>query len=246
MADAKHDKTRLSDIQLALKDYLQRNHQPLPNGVAPQGIEAQVAQMRHAMGDIVTRCLPLCQRLIGDDDWKNLLNRFLASDKLHEATYVHQVPRAFIAFLQGADQASQLPPWMPELAHYEWVEMEVISAPEQAPDYGPQGLALSPRLRLQAYDWPVQQIRPDHVAIEPALTFFAVYQNRAGDVRFSELSPAAAQLLGILQANGCDWDRACQKLAKQLEVDTVVIVEQTQALKAHWLHDQLLWEKTSD
>ncbi|MDO4682529.1 MAG: putative DNA-binding domain-containing protein [Lautropia sp.] len=246
MADAKHDKTRLSDIQLALKDYLQRNHQPLPNGAAPQGVEAQLAQMRHAMTDIVTRCFPLCRQLIGDEDWKTLLDRFLASDGLHEATHVHQVPRAFIAFLQGPAEAGQLPPWMPELAHYEWIEMEVISATQKAPEYGPQGIALSPRLRLQAYDWPVQQIRPDHVAIAPELSFFAVYQNRAGDIRFSQLSPAAAQMLGILQTNGCDWHRACQKLARQLEVDTAVIVEQTQALKADWIREQLLWEKMAD
>lgn len=133
-----------------------------------------------------------------------------------------------------------LPPWLAELAHYEWLELAVDTAPDQPPQYGPQGLALNPICRLEGYEWPVHTIGPDKLPAQPATTFVAVFRTPHHQVRFSLLTPASAQLLALLQENGCDWQQAVHALAVQWNMDADTIAAQIQPLQTQWLADGLL------
>ena len=63
-------------------------------------------------------------------------------------------------------------------------------------------------------------------------------------VRFSVLTPAAAQLLATLQGNMCDWQAACAQLATQWGMPVQDMVSSVQPLQQQWLGEELLVKKS--
>ena len=143
----------------------------------------------------------------------------------------------------ACEEASR-PPWFADLAHYEWLELAVETAPDVPAQVGPQGLALAAGLQLAGYEWPVHTIGPGAAEVQPATTFVAVYRNRQHLVRFSVLTPAAAQLLATLQGNMCDWQAACAQLATQWGMPVQDMVSSVQPLQQQWLGEELLVKKS--
>ena len=96
------------------------------------------------------------------------------------------------------------PPWLPELAHYEWIELDLQlrdDTPDDDTDGNPEReFALAPLVRPLAYAWPVHRIGPAYRPTTPpdAPTLLLARRDAAGDVRFSELSPLVFRLLELL------------------------------------------------
>ena len=101
------------------------------------------------------------------------------------------------------------PPFMLELAHYEWTEL-AVSLDEQEIDeieVNPEGdllletPVLSPLARPLSYQYPVHEIRPDFQPTEPPEkpTHLLVYRNRQYQVKFMQLNDISALLLQMLK-----------------------------------------------
>ena len=161
---------------------------------------------------------------------------------LHTSPFFHEIPKAFVDFLQAEDSPADesLPPWLAELAHYEWLELAVETAPDVPLRVGPQGLALCPALQLGGYAYPVHTIGAEDAEVVPATTFVAVYRDRQHQVRFNVLTPAAAQLLDALRDNGCDWQAACEQLASHWGLVADELAEHVASLQQQWLAEELL------
>jgi len=95
------------------------------------------------------------------------------------------------------------PPFMVELAHYEWVEMALQQSEADPLPLSDAGLLLDRPLQVSplawplAYAWPVQSVGPDYqpqtAPVQP--TLLLVRRAEDWSVKFSALSPLAWRLL---------------------------------------------------
>ncbi len=148
---------------------------------------------------------PVIRKLFDDHAWKALVRDFYR-DHRSTTPLFPEVPREFIAYVQArAAERRGDPAWLPELAHYEWVELalEISEA-----SLHPQGcdahgdlldgtLLLSPLAWPLAYAWPVHRLAPDFLPevmpLQP--TFLLVFRDATHAVRFREISALTFRML---------------------------------------------------
>ena len=114
------------------------------------------------------------------------------------------------------------PPFLLELAHYEWVEL-VLSVSNRAPDWeaiAPGGSlllnrpALNPVLANLSYRWPVHRIGPP-ADIEPAETYLLVFRDQSGDVQFTEINAYTSRLVSLLESGEYSGQAALEIVAAE-------------------------------
>ena len=112
--------------------------------------------------------------------------------------------------------------FMLELAHYEWVELDVSIAHEDEQEKKLQttaltssALYLSKTARNLSYQFPVQNIsnrfKPKEPSPQP--NYFVVYRDEDDDVQFLAMNAMTALLLSIIEASeGATFDNVCQQV----------------------------------
>jgi hypothetical protein len=153
---------------------------------------------------------PVLHSLYSEADWLDMSRGFFSQHRA-ETPYFLQISEEFLAWLeQGFVPRPCDPPWLRELAHYEWLELALDVAEEEFPHAGfdADGDLLSgvpvhsPLAVLARYDWPVHQVSAAHRDIVPAEAFLMVYRDRSERVRFLELNRVSARLFALLLAPG--------------------------------------------
>lgn len=215
----------LREQQFALSRHL-RDPQAAP---APAGIEARrLAVYRELLYNNLQSLLagnfPVIRATLADPDWHALVRAFYAGHRCHTPLFT-EIGREFVRWLDVRESpASASPPWLAELAHYEWVELALqISDARPDPDLlmikagdadAMQALldgvpVVSPQAWALAYRWPVHLIGPGHrptIAPEQP-TLLLVHRDTEGDVAFAQLSPLAFRLMALLsQGDRCGRD----------------------------------------
>ncbi|MEQ1438111.1 putative DNA-binding domain-containing protein [Fontimonas sp. SYSU GA230001] len=186
-----------------------------PRKAAPDGIEDRRLQIyRDLFYNNVEDCLrsafPVLRRISSDAVWHARVRDFYARHR-SRAPQFHRVPEEFLRYLEDERGVHpDDPPFLRELAHYEWVELELSIAPlELSPDLAdPNGdpLAapplLSPLAWTLAYDYPVQRIGPDFQPAAPGAqpTYLIVNRDRHDQVRFLEVNAVTARLTTLIEA----------------------------------------------
>ncbi|HOI51726.1 MAG TPA: DUF2063 domain-containing protein, partial [Azonexus sp.] len=136
--------------------------------------------------------------------------------------WFREIPREFVHFL-AQTPGLRLPRWLPELAHYEWVELAADIADAPIPPHDPDGdlrhgtVVLNPVLFNLAYAWPVHRIGPDWRPRRPAATHLLVHRDADDVVRFSETNPVTARLLALLAATPQSGATAARQIAGELQ-----------------------------
>lgn len=183
---------------------------PAPPGVAEHRLQVYRTLLHDNIAALLGGSFPVVRQTLGDDAWRALVRAFYAGHRCRTPLFT-AIAGEFVEWLSERDAAVHGdPPWLAELAHYEWVELDLqILAPE-APSS-----RLSLLARPLAYAWPVHRIAPGHQPAEPPgePTLLLARRDAQGDVRFSALSPLAYLLLQALagsaptQGDGAILDR---------------------------------------
>ena len=154
---------------------------------------------------------PVLKSLYSPTGWSRLVREFYSEHFCHTPLFP-ELPREFLRYVQEqrGDRAGD-PPFLLELAHYEWVELALSLDEHEIADVDadPHGDLLecspvvSPLAWPLSYQFPVHQISPDFRPVEaPAeATHLLVYRNRADKVRFMQLNPVTQMLLNLLSEN---------------------------------------------
>ena len=209
-AASRADASAFRERQYAFAAHLR---DPARNAVA--GIEERRLRIyRDLFYNNVEDCLagafPVLRRLSGDEAWHARVRDFYARHRC-TAPQFHRVPEEFLRYLESerGDQAED-PPFLRDLAHYEWVELELGIAPvELSPELAdPNGNLLegqpllSPLAWTLAYDYPVHRIGPQFQPQAPDAqpTYLIVNRDRSDRVRFLEVNAVTARLTGLIEA----------------------------------------------
>ncbi|MDT8406797.1 MAG: putative DNA-binding domain-containing protein, partial [Methylococcales bacterium] len=180
---------------------------------------------RHNLESFLANTFPICKNILPGPDWSYLVQHFFAESPL-TTPYFAKIPEAFLAYLQNTSHSIAMPPFLVELAHYEWVEMALtlaqheLPAPSLGDDLLQQPVQLSPLAWPLIYRFPVQRIgrsfQPDTPLEEP--TCLLVYRDRADQVHFNLSNPLTYRLLTWLEQHpGTTLAKALHDIAPQLD-----------------------------
>lgn len=198
-----HAPERLREQQLELTRHL-RDPQ---RAQAPSDIEdRRLAIYRDLLFNNIESLLggnfPVIRRTLGEAKWLALVRDFYR-DHRSQTPLFPEIAREFLRYLESLPRLE--PPFLGELAHYEWVELALQISEARIDDvsHEPDGdlldhaPVLSPLAWPLAYRWPVHRIGPQYQPDTPpaAPTLLLLRREADGSVRFSELSPLAFRLL---------------------------------------------------
>ncbi len=185
--------------------------QPLLDGITAERMAVYETLFFNNIEDFISGAFPVLRRLFEATRWQRLVRCFIAEHQAH-TPYFLQISQEFLAWLQqGYVAEAGDPPFMLELAHYEWVELALDVSDALVPAQG-----WSPLAWPLAYQWPVQRIGVDYQPLTPPAepTCLLVWRDAQDKVRFMQLSPFAYQLAARLQA-GTEAAPALHELAQQ-------------------------------
>ncbi len=197
------------DLQRQFLAHLRNpEQQPLLSGFAKQGVGVYVDLLYNKFNDSLEMCFPVTHAVLGETAWQQLLRDFIAEHRCL-SPYYRQIPDEFVRYLQNERQATDDPPFLDELAHFEWMEL-VLSIAEAEPfatemlsdaQLMDSVLVFAPVMRLLHYVWPVQQISRAYQPDEPppVATHILGFRDAADHAQFIALNPATAGLVLRLQ-----------------------------------------------
>lgn len=152
--------------------------------------------------------LPVLHSLLTPEHWNGLLRGFLVKHRAH-SPYFLDIPREFLSYLdEHRRDHPDDPPFLRELTHYEWVELALsvhdadtgFDGVDRSGDLLAGHPVLSPLAWPLQYAYPVHRIGKDYRPAEPSTepTYLLAYRDAEDTVRFLELNPVSARLIGLL------------------------------------------------
>lgn len=148
---------------------------------------------------------PVIRQLYQDDAWLQLVRDFYREHRCQTPLFP-ELPKEFLRYLQQQrmNRAGD-PPYLLELAHYEWVELALsldeneldqIRADREG-DLMKEVPVLSPLAWPLSYRYPVHRIKPGFEIDSPPdqATHLLVYRNREDRIRFMQLNDVSRLLL---------------------------------------------------
>lgn len=222
---------------------------PRPPGVDARRAAVYRTLLSNNLEGFLLACFPVCRAVLGERRWRRLMTAFFRDARCH-SPYFRDIPHEFLSWLmKSLALPAGLPPWLTELAHYEWVElaldvMEVPqaaalqSAPDDAAEPDPAAMipVANPALMNLAYQWPVHRIGLQWRPRKPLPTHLAAYRDTRNIVRFMTLNAVSARLLALVVEGGRTGSALCQQIANELQHPRPAAVHaHGQALLQQWL-----------
>lgn len=198
---------------------------PPPTGVEDRRMGVYRELLYNNIEGFMSGSFPVVRSLFDDVDWHALVRAYFA-DHVARTPLFPKLAQEFLQYLAEAEPPVAVPDFLGELAHYEWLELEVsldkrevgaldVDASANFLD----GIPLpNPVLRVQAYAYPVHRIGPEYQPTEapPEPTYLAVWRRGNDEVGFMELNPLTARLVELILA---DTRRSGRELLEQIATE---------------------------
>jgi hypothetical protein len=185
-------------------------HAPAPVDVEDRRMAIYRDLFFRNISGLLENAFPVLRRILGDTRWQALIRDFMVHHRAATPLFL-ELSQELLDYLgtTRAGQATDDPPFLLELAHYEWVELALsVSDDEPDPTHAdPNGDLLdgvpvvSPLAWNLSYRYPVHRIGPDFQPSEPGAqpTHLVVYRNRKDRVEFLEVNVVTQRLLELLK-----------------------------------------------
>lgn len=200
---------------------------PLPPGAPARRVRVYEELLYNNLEGFLLACYPISRKLLGARAWKQTVRRFFAEHRCHSPLF-RDIPRAFFDWM-AARHAQLFPalPFLAEFMHYEWLELSVSVAPDEADQAAIEAdgdllagrPALNPTARVACYRYPVHRIGPRFMPDKPDGESWCYLLHRDGndDVRFAVLNPVTARLVGLLRETRLCGREVLARIAAELK-----------------------------
>lgn len=160
--------------------------------------------------DQLGNAFPVIKSILSEENWHVLVRDFYHTHESHTPIFA-EISQEFIHYLELERNNENDPPFLLELAHYEWVEL-ALAILDEKPDLNKINIngdlfndipVLSPAAWPLSYNWPVHQISPDNQPETPpeTPTLLVVYRDNQDEVHFMEINTVMAHLLALIKEN---------------------------------------------
>ncbi len=169
---------------------------------------------------------PVIRKILGTARWRQLIRDFLVDYRAHTPLFP-ELPRELLQFLEHSKNASY-PPFLLELAHYEWVELALTVAEGEFETTSADNQQLlehmlikSPLAWALSYNYPVHQIREDFQPTQAAAQpiHLVVYRQPDDSVKFMQLNGVATRLLQLIERGGNNGRDCLGEIATEMTID---------------------------
>jgi hypothetical protein len=180
---------------------------PPPPGIEERRLKIYRDLFFNNVDNLLAGNFPVIRRILGDAGWRAMIRGFLRDHDCQTPMFT-ELAREFLRYLDeraAGDAGRDDPPWLRELAHYEWVELALQISDAALGDiaHDPDGDPLAGRPLVSplawplAYVWPVHRIGPDFLPETPpdAPTLLMLRREPDGKVTFHALTPLTFRLL---------------------------------------------------
>lgn len=200
------------------------NHPP-PAGVPAERMAVYDEIVFNNLFESVSACFPVASAVLGKRQWLKLNQAFMREHSANSPLF-RKIPEQFLHFLRERNALkNDLPAYLHQLCHYEWVELHVASMPANLDRQQPKENidvksavpVFNPTMQLLHYDYAVHKISPRKKPTQTENTQLLVYRNAQHVVKFVEINAVTYNLIKLLQAQPVTGSQALQLLAQQLE-----------------------------
>ena len=154
---------------------------------------------------------PVIRSIYPDEQWHNMVRDFFIQHRC-ETPYFIEIALEFIDYLKHERQfQAEDPAGLIELAHYEWVELELSISDDELDhiQIDPNGDLLHAHPVVSSLAWTLEYQFPVHKMSRDYLpehapehsTYLVIYRDRLDEIHFMEINAVTAHLLNQLSAN---------------------------------------------
>jgi hypothetical protein len=195
-----------------------------PRGIEPRRMKVYRELFYNNVEGFLANAFPVIRRITPDARWHAMARDFFARHESHQPLF-HRIAEEFLRYLEHERRAKGDPPFLRELAHYEWVELALSVAPAPpSPRLDPRGHLLDgvPVVSKLAwsldYAWPVHRIGPEYrpAGPPPQPTHLVVWRNADDEVKFMEANAVTARLVRLLEPARTTGRKALARIAREL------------------------------
>jgi len=204
------DDRTLDDLQRRFAAHLRDPASaPPPAGIEDRRLQVYRDLFINNVSGLLAGTFPVLHAILGPERWGRLARDFYRDHRCHTPLFL-EISREFLDYL--ADErpaAADDPPFLHELAHYEWVELALAVDEQQLADVpaDPQGdllqgvPVLSPLAWPLAYRYPVHRISADWQPADPPgePSFYVARRDRDDQVGFMHVNAVTLRLVERLQ-----------------------------------------------
>ena len=210
---------------------------PAPPDLETRRINIYRRLIYNNIENFIADSFPVLRSIIPDEHWHNILHDYVSNHQSYTPLF-HRMPQEFLRYLEQ-EKRSQVedPPFMLELAYYEWLETAVsldtceisLDRVDTAGDLLSDIPVINPTMVPRSYRYPVHQIKPDFLPEqEPENpTHLVVYRKSNDKVAFLELNTVSARLVELIQNNIAETgQQLLENIAQELQhPDPQIVVE---------------------
>ena len=193
---------------------------PAPEGIDHADLLVCGQDMVAHVSALLDCAFPVTQALLGDALWQHAVRLFL-KDAPHHAPWATAVQRAFVEHVCHSPEMQNLPAWLQDLAHFEWLQSAVTTTPVSWPafdataDLMQHAVVINPTHVEAGYEWPVHDISTDNKPDDMQSTYVSMLRDMHDELHVLESSVFRGQLLDLLR-EGQTGEQAFMVLARWL------------------------------
>jgi hypothetical protein len=193
---------------------------------------------------------PVLESLYSEQQWQDLAREFFIEHTCRSPYFI-DISKEFVEYLSGEYQLREFDPvFMRELAHYEWLELDVsvrkTSQTVKAWDGYSQinQVQMSDLASLVSYQYPVHQISADFQPSQTSeMVYLVIYRDASDEVNFTLVNAVSAHLLNTIMQQGV---ASIELLSKNMieampQLDVQQITESLQQVLQQLLRQEILF-----
>lgn len=224
-------------------------HQPAPANIENRRMAIYRDLFFNNINGTLENAFPVIHSLYADEQWSSMVRDFMIKHQCKTPLFV-EIAREFISYLENERRSDNDPPFLQELAHYEWVELALsvaepefrLTLPVEDEDLLALPLSLSPLAWLLVYQYPVHQISRETQPQQPADTpvCLLVQRNQDDDIKFIELNPVSAHLMERLSQGLTGYQAVDEIIGALQHPNPAVVSDGARQMIADWLRRGIL------
>ncbi len=184
---------------------------PPPQNIEERRMKIYCELFYNNVEDFIANTYPVLRSVTPDERWHIMIRDYFSRHRSSTPLFP-EMPREFLKYLECERVFDpEDPPFMLELAHYEWVELalSILDEKNDRVRFNAYGDVLagvpvvSPLVWVLSYCFPVHQISPEFQPQAPGerLTHLVVYRDKEDEMHFIESNPVTTRLLQLMIDN---------------------------------------------
>ena len=152
---------------------------------------------------------PVLESLYSEKQWKELARKFFIEHECRSPYFI-DISKEFVEYLSSEYELGEFDPvFMRELAHYEWLELDVSvrKSTQIAKAWDRHSsitqVQMSDLASLVSYQYPVHQISVDFQPSQASeIVYLVIYRDATDEVNFTLINGVSAHLLNTIMQQG--------------------------------------------